>query len=202
MEVRIYLDETQKVFFAEQELEVEVYQLPVRMDIDEKVKVILEEENAFKVRLDAHVEYQNKFYSLKAEFIKKQVAVREHEDNLLFYHNKKLIESHRKIKNQYVKNSTKPEHLKPWQATLLPTSIYRKAARDIGKSVDQLVFIILQKGQGVVDNKNIWAIINLKKSYVKSAINEACEYAISTSSADYRTVSAHLKLRFRKTLTG
>jgi len=103
VEVRIYLDETQKVFFAEQELEVEVYQLPVRMDIDEKVKVILEEENAFKVRLDAHVEYQNKFYSLKAEFIKKQVAVREHEDNLLFYHNKKLIESHRKIKNQYVK---------------------------------------------------------------------------------------------------
>ena len=202
VEIRIYSDQTQKVFFAEKELEVEVYLPPVRMDIDEKVKVILEEKNAIKVRKDAHVEYENKFYSVKQELIGKLVVVKEHGDNLLIYHHKKLVESHRKIKNQFVKNSTKPEHLKPWQATLLETSIYRRAAKNIGKHADQVIFIILQKGQGVVDNKSIWAIIDLKKSYSNSAINEACEYAIRSSSVCYRTITAHLKLRYTKTLTG
>jgi len=202
VKVRIYLDETQKIFFAEKELEVEVYQLPVRMDIDEKVKVILEEKSTIKVRKDSHVEHENKFYSVNPELLGKFVIIKEYEDNLLIYHHKKLVESHRKIKNQFVKSSTKPEHLKPWQATLLETSIYRRAAKNIGKHVDQVIFIILQKGQGVVDNKSIWAIIELKKHYAKTAIDEACEYAIRVSSVNYRTIAAHLKLRYRKTIAG
>jgi hypothetical protein len=200
VEVRIYLDQTQKIFFADKELEVEVYHPPVRMDVDEKVKVILEEKEAKKVRKDSHVEFGNKFYSVNPEFIGKLVVVREHGDNLLFYHHKKLIESHNKIKNPYVKNNTKPEHLKPWQATLLTTSVYRRAALGIGKNVDKLVFIILQKGQGVVDNKTIWSIIALKKHYTKNAIDESCEFAIATSSVSFRTIQAHLNLRYRKTM--
>ena len=199
VEIRIYLNETQKVFFADKELEVEAYHAPVRMDIDEKVKVILDEKDALKVRKDSHVEYQKKFYSVKPEFIGKLIVVKEHEDNLLFYNRTKLIETHHRIKNPYVKNATKAEHLKPWQATLLPTSIYRKAALDIGVHVDKLVFIILQKGQGIVDNRSIWAIINLKKSYARTAINEACEYAIRVGTIDLRTVMACLNSRFRKT---
>jgi len=199
VEIRIYLNETQKVFFADKELEVEAHHAPVRMDIDEKVKVILDEKDALKVRKDSHVEYQKKFYSVKAEFIGKLVVVKEHEDNLLFYNRTKLIETHHRIKNPYVKNATKAEHLKPWQATLLPTSIYRKAALDIGVHVDKLIFIILQKGQGFVDNRSIWAIINLKKSYVRTAINEACEYALGVGTVDLRTVMVCLNSRFRKT---
>jgi hypothetical protein len=200
VEVRIYLDESQKIFFADKELEVEVYHPPVRMSVDEKVEVILEEKEAKKVRKDSHVEYGNKFYSVKAEFIGKLVVVKEYGDNLLFYHHKKLIESHNKIKNPYVKNNTKLEHLKPWQATLLTTSVYRRAAMGMGKNVDKVVFIILQKGQGVVDNKTIWSIIGLKKAYTKKAIDESCEFAIATSSVCFRTIQAHLNLRYRKTV--
>ena len=70
----------------------------------------------------------------------------------------------------------------------------------MGKNVDKVVFIILQKGQGVVDNKTIWSIIGLKKAYTKKAIDESCEFAIATSSVCFRTIQAHLNLRYRKTV--
>jgi transposase len=200
IEIRIYLNRVRRVYFANQELEVEVYASPVKMDIDNKMTLLLEEKDSLKVRKDSHVFYQNKYYSVGPEFIGQSVVVREHESVLLFYHRKKLIESHSKIKNQFEKSITKPEHLKPWQDTLLPTSIYRTAAKQIGEKCDRLVFTILQRGQGVVDNKNIWAIIGLKKSYPCVAINEACEFSFETGSASYRSVMAYLNLRYKRTV--
>lgn len=198
LEIRVYLDDTRRVYFADKEIETELYQQPVKMDIDDKIALIIEEKDTINVRKDSHVFYQGKYYSVNPDFIGSPITVREQESVLLFYYRKKLIESHTKIKSKFINNTTKPEHLKPWQDTLLPTSIYRSAAKRIGAGCDNLVFGILQRGQGVVDNKNIWSIIGLRKSYPSNAINEACEFAVKSGSGSYRSVMAYLNLRCKK----
>ena len=129
------------------------------------------------------------------------VNAKEHEQYLLIYYRGTLIESHIKITNNLTVQSTKPEHLKPWQDTLLPTSAYRTAAKRIGEHCDRLIYTILQKGQGVVDNKNIWAIINLQKEYCKKAVNESCEFAFATNTISYRGVATYLRLKYKKQST-
>jgi hypothetical protein len=204
IEIRIYPDKTSHVFFAEYELEVEVYAAPVKFDVDEKMTLLIEEKDAIKVRKDGHVFYKDKYYSVSPEFVEKLVVVKEHQSKdetiLLIYHRRKLIESHTKISSKFYQASTKPEHLKPWQETLSPTSVYRKAAKQIGADCDKLIFTILQKGQGVVDNKTIWAVIGLRKSYSKTILNEACSFSLESGSMSLRSVMSYLNLRGKKTV--
>lgn len=203
IEVRIYPDDSRKVYFADRELEVGLVVGPVKCNVDDKLHLIIDDKNTLKVRKDSHIYYREKYYSVASEYVEKMVSVKEHENGsetiLLIYLNKKLIESHNKIKNKLYLASTKPEHLGPWQMTLSPTSIYRKAAKQIGTDCDQFVFTVLQKGQGVVDNGTIWAVIDLKKSYTKTLINEACKFALGIGSANLRSVKSYLNLRGRKT---
>lgn len=203
IEVRIYPDESKKVYFAERELDVEIFIGPAKLNVDDKLELIIEDKNTIKVRKDSHIFYQQKYYSVASEYLEKLVSVREHKNGnetiLLIYLQRKLIESHNKIKNNLYLASTKPEHLGPWQATLSPTSIYRKAAKQIGSDCDKFIFTVLQKGQGVVDNATIWAIISLKKSYTKTLVNEACKFALEISSVNLRSVKNYLNLRGRKT---
>lgn len=202
IEVRIYSDESKKVYFAERELEVEIFISPVKLSIDNKLELITEDKNTIKVRKDGHIFYKEKYYSVASQYLEKLVTVKEHENGsetiLLIYLRTKLIESHNKIKNKLYLASTKPEHLGPWQTTLSPTSVYRKAAKQIGADCDKLIFTILQKGQGVVDNKTIWAIIGLKKSYSKTVLNEACDFSLEIGSANLRSVMSYLNLRGKK----
>jgi transposase len=198
VEVRKYFNEEIKFYFAGRILAVEIYERPIPLCQTVKIALVLDEKSSLKVRKDSHIFYQNKYYSVNPKYIGKQVNVTEHEQYLLFYYRKALIESHLKIKNHLTTQSTKPEHLKPWQATVLTSSPYRTAAREIGPDCDKLIYTILQKGQGVVDNKNIWGIIDLKKEYTKAALNEACGYAFSINSIGYRGVMTYLKLRYKK----
>lgn len=202
IEIRIYPDEAIKVYFAERVLDVEMFIAPARLDVNDKLELIAESENTIKVRKDGHIFYQQKYYSVASEYIEKLVSVREHENGsetiILIYLRRKLIESHNKIKNKMYLASTKPEHLSPWQATLSPTSIYRKAAKQIGSDCDKLIFTVLQKGQGVVDNATIWAVIDLKKTYTKTLVNEACKFAFEIGSVNLRTIKSYLNLRGRK----
>ena len=203
IEVRIYPDDSKKVYFAERELAVELVVGPVKCNVDDKLHLIIDDKNTIKVRKDSHVFYSEKYYSVDPKYIETLVSVKEHENGsetiLLIYHQRKLIESHNKIKNKFYLSSTKPEHLSAWQATLSPTSVYRRAAKQIGSDCDQFIFTVLQKGQGVVDNGTIWAIIDLKKSYTKPLINEACKFALEIGSVKLRTIKNYLNLRGRKT---
>lgn len=201
IEIRKYLNDVIKFYFADKEINFEVYSRPVKLDAAEKISLVLDEKSALVVRKDSHVFYENKYYSVHPKYMGKPVNVTEHEQYLLFYHRRALIESHLKLTDKLSTQSTKPEHLKPWQETLLTTSVYRSAAKQIGEHCDRIVYTILQKGQGVVDNKNIWGIINLKKEYRKSAVNEACEFAFATNTICYRGVSTYLRLRYKKTTT-
>lgn len=204
VEIRIYSDESKKVYFADRELDIELVAGPVKCDVDDKLQLIVDNKNTIHVRKDSHIYYKEKYYSVAPEYVEKLVSVKEHENGsetiLLIYLQKKLIESHNKIKNKLYLASTKPEHLGPWQTTLSPTSVYRKAAKEIGSDCDKFVFTILQKGQGVVDNATIWAVIELKKSYTKNLINEACKYAIEIGSVNLRIIKSYLNLRGRKTV--
>ena len=201
IEIRIYPDAAMKVYFAERELDVEVHHISPKIDISDKLIITSNENDLFKVRKDGHVFFKSKYYSVASEYVGKMVVVREHKDILLVYYKTKLIESHQKITNKFYKNSTKPEHLKPWQSTLLPTSVYRKTARKIGPHCDKLIFSILHRGQGVVDNGTIWAILKLTTNYASVSINEACEFALNTDSMGLRSVMSYLNLRARRTGT-
>ncbi len=198
VEIRKYLNEEVKFWFADRVLAVEIYERPVQVSEVEKLSLILDENSSIKVRRDSHIFYMNKYYSVNPKYVGKQVNVTEHEKYLLIYYRKTLIESHLKIVNHLVTQSTKPEHLKPWQAMLLTTSNARVTARDIGEDCDKMIYTILQKGQGVADTKGIWGIINLKKEYSKASVNEACMYALSINSVGYRSVINYLKLRCKK----
>ena len=197
IEIRTYLDGTWLVFFADRQLEVVQHHIQPKLQL-EKIPIMSEEKDSIKVRKDGHVEIPSGYYSVEEAFIGKQVTVTERENLIFIYFKTKLIESHEKLLNRNTKSSTKPEHLGPWQKTLLPNSIYRKAASWIGPQCDKLIFILLQRGQGVVDNKNIWGIINLQKLYQSKALEEACGLAIKMNSCDYRGVSAIMRLRYKK----
>lgn len=201
VEIRKYFNNEIKFYFADKELTVEVYSRPIKQDVAERISLVLDEESALTVRKDSHVVYENKYYSVDPKYVGKLINITEHDKYLLFYCRRILIESHLKIIGNLRNQSTKPEHLKPWQETLLPQSVYRYAARQIGENCDRLIYTILQKGQGVVDNKNIWGIINLKKEYPKSAVDESCKYAFMASTLTYRSVIVYLRLKYKKAST-
>lgn len=198
IEIRTYLDGSQKVFFADREIVVSQHHLQPQISGVERLKIIIDEKDAVTVRKDSHVEYCGGHYSVDESFIGKQVIIRERENVVLIYHRTKLIETHQKLHKGLRQSSTRPEHLGPWQKTLLPGSVYRKAGSQIGPWCDKLIFALLSRGQGVVDNKSIWGIINYKKSYSRQALEEACKIAYETGAASYRGVSTILGLRYKK----
>lgn len=201
VEIRRYLDGSIKFYFADKLINFEIYNRPIKKVTAEKIALAIADKSSLIVRKDSHVEYQGKYYSVNPKHVGNPVNAKEHEQYLLIYYRGTLIESHIKITNNLTVQSTKPEHLKPWQDTLLPTSAYRTAAKRIGEHCDRLIYTILQKGQGVVDNKNIWAIINLQKEYCKKAVNESCEFAFATNTISYRGVATYLRLKYKKQST-
>lgn len=202
IEIRSYLDGSRKVFFAGVELQVAQHHLQPQIVLSDKLKIIVDEKDAVKVRKDGHIEYQSGFYSVEEKYIEKQVVVRERDNVILIYCRTQLIETHQKLLRGQRVSSTKPEHLGPWQKTLLPGSVYRKAAAQIGPWCDKLIFAILQRGQGVVDNKSIWGIIGHNKIYQRQSLEEACKIAYEMGSANYRGVSSVLNLKYKKNIVG
>jgi hypothetical protein len=198
IEIRTYLDGTTKVYFADREISVVQHHIQPQIAVPIDTEIIIDQENSLKVRKDSHIEYQKRFYSVAEKHIGKQVKVSEQGNTILIYYRLELIESHQKLLNAFTKSSTKAEHLGPWQKTLKPSSFYRKSASAVGPFCDKIIFSILQRGQGVVDNRSIWGIIDLQKEYGQKALEEACYHAEKLGLYDYRGVSSILRLRYRK----
>lgn len=198
IEVRTYLDGTWKVYFADREIEVSQHHAQPLVKLVENTEIILGKNETYKVRKDSHIECEGFYYSVDPKYIGEPVSVRENQGIILIFHRTKLIENHKKLSKGFVKASTKSNHMGPWEAAVRKGSMYRRAAAEIGPNCEKLVFILLQRGQGVIDNRSIWGIINLKKEYARNWIEEACEIAFGMSQCDYRTVCSVLRLRFRK----
>jgi hypothetical protein len=146
------------------------------------------------VRVDGHVRFDNKYYSVGKEHIKEKVMVIGNESLVSIYHKGKLLEIHEKITEQFQSKSTKPHHLEPYERIMHDNAHYLKKASSIGPDVEYIVRIILEQGQGFVDTRKIWGILSLDKKYSKEAINQACKDAHDFGKCNYRTVNNFLKL--------
>jgi hypothetical protein len=191
IEIRTYQDITWKVFFAGNLIEVSLVN-PEEKSIPVELSEAVDES---KVRLDGHVMYLSKYYSVKEEFIGERVTVKEKEGNIFIYHESVLIESHRKIADQNQKSSTKPEHLGPWKRCLEPYSFYRESARRLGEEVEKIIVKIIEEGNGYINTGAIFGVLSFEKIYSAATLDKVCGQAMQLNLPDYRSVKTLLSFQ-------
>ena len=130
------------------------------------------------VRIDGHVRFQGKYYSLAEEFIRKQVSVIGDRKQVSIYCDGKLIETHERIFDRTRSKSTKRHHLKPWEQVCDNPNGLRGMAAKIGPAVESIVWQILAEGDGFINFRRVWGILALDKKYSNSEIDAACKYAL------------------------
>ena len=145
------------------------------------------------VRIDGHVRFQGKYYSVDERYIRQPVTVLGNSRQVLIYHAGKLIESHERVTDRVRTKSTKRHHLKPWEQVCDNPEGLRGLAGKIGPFVHDLVAAILKRGDGFVDLRRIWGILSLEKKHPRAAINAACERALWNEDLSYRTVCRYLQ---------
>lgn len=196
IEMRTYQDLSRRFFFAGKEIEVSQVDPATRRAASKRAELAeVDQIYTDKVRMDGHIAYLSRYYSVDEKFIGTKVSVAEKDDQVLICQLGKVIEMHPKIKATHETHSTKPEHLGPWKRALDRSSIYRQAAIRLGPDVDRFILTVLERGQGVIDNATIWGILKLDRSYHPHSINEACRYALELDSYTYRAVQLFLKLQ-------
>jgi transposase len=198
IEIRTYQNLQWKVFFAGKELEVKLAKLVKKVSPSESIKSACSNDNS-KVRLDGHVQYKSRYYSVPEKYIGQLVNLSEQNGRVLIYQNATLIESHSKLTLDGQISSTKPEHLGPWKRCLEPESFYRKSARRYGANVEKLVVSVIEQGSGFIDTGTIFGILGLDKNYPATAINAACGVALELGQSNYRAVKSILKLHDTRT---
>lgn len=150
------------------------------------------------VRQDGHVRFANRYYSVDERFIGQEVFILAGREQLAIYHRGQLIETHARLTDPYRSKQTKPQHLKPWEQALADDSTYRRRARQLGPSVEQLIVILLAQGRGFIDTRKVWGILSLDKKYPAAQIDRACAQAIAIKSYSYRSVAGLLEREQRK----
>jgi hypothetical protein len=148
----------------------------------------IEETATATVRQDGHVRFANRYYSLDERYIGQEVLVLGGRERIAVYHRGILIETHDRLTDPYRSKQTKPEHLKPWERALSDHSPYRERARKLGPAVEQLIVILLTRGQGFIDTRKVWGILSLDKQYTAEAIDCACRQAMEMKRYSYRAV--------------
>lgn len=146
------------------------------------------------VRKDAHVRFQNKYYSVDENYVGQAVVLLGDSKQVCIYHKGKLLEVHPRISDPYQCKSTKPQHLKPWERVLEDHSIYRQRAAKLGPCVEEMILALLKQGHGFIDTRKIWGILSLDKKYAACQINRACQQALAFKSLSYRTIKGLLEL--------
>jgi transposase len=195
IELRIYRDNTWKAFFAGKPITLK------RVKKTGKASATLKdfrpdvEVNFERVRMDEHVRFQGHYYSVAKKYIGEKVSIYEQNGMICISNKGKLIEKHSKITDPNQRCSTKPNHLSAWTNVLSETSAMRKTAASLGPSVDKLILAILQQGQGFVDNRSIYGILDSEKYYSSKMIDEACNNALQIESPTLKAVKLFLKLQ-------
>jgi hypothetical protein len=145
------------------------------------------------VRIDGHVRFQGKYYSVGEKYVRKQVTVIGNSRQVLIYQSGKLIETHPRLTDRCRSKSTKRHHLKPWEQICDNPEGLKGIAAKIGEFVLIVVEEILRKGNGFVDLRRIWGILSLDKKYPKQEINAACERAVWSEDYSYRSIKRFLQ---------
>ena len=148
----------------------------------------IEQSSTATVRQDGHARFANRYYSVEERYVGADVLILATSTQLAIYHQGVLIETHERLTDPYRAKQTKPHHLKPWERSMEDSSIYRYSARKVGPDVETMIMIILRRGQGFIDTRQVWGIICLDKEYPASAINAACQQALQLQRHSYRAV--------------
>ena len=197
IEIRTYQDLSWQAFFAGKPIILRPVKNPEKQTRQKSGEDKLEttEIHSIKVRLDGHVSFLGRFYSVAEKYVAQKVSIVEKADQILIYHQGKLVETHVKLTATDSLCSTKSEHLSPWKRALEADSQYRVTARRYGIHVDQLILQILERGHGFIDNATIWGILSFDRTYSPQAIDRACQHALEIGSITYKTVKILLKLQ-------
>jgi len=140
------------------------------------------------VRIDGHVRFQGKYYSLDERFTHKTVTVIGNSRTVSIYHEGKLVETHQRITDRARSKSTKRHHLKPWEQVCSNPDGLRGEALKIGHSVERLVHKVLERGDGFIDFRRVWGILSLAKKYPHREVDAACEQALLHGESSSRFV--------------
>ena len=140
------------------------------------------------VRIDGHVRFQGKYYSVEEQYIRTQVTIIGNSRQVLIYQHGKLIETHERLTDRTRSKSTKRHHLKPWEQICDNPEGLKGLALKLGEFVHVVVEAILNRGDGFVDLRRIWGILSLDKKYSKEAIDAACRHALWNDDLSYHSI--------------
>lgn len=153
-----------------------------------------EEYHTGVVRRDGHVRFRGKYYSLNEEYIGSEVFIVGSPHTVEIFHLGNLIETHSRLTFSFQSKSTKRHHLKCHEQVMTDNQFYLDRAKKLGDNVEEMVRSILQRGNGFVDSRSIWGILNLDKDHAAQKVDLACKYALECDQLGYRAVLRFINL--------
>lgn len=195
IEIRTYPDGSQNFLYAGRPIELEKAGSAQLHDDNELDLLKLHELESLKVRLDGHVKYKAHYYSLGPEHAQKHVHVWPRNGELLFYLHGQLITTHREGLRGEPKVFTHDNHRGAMQAALSPNSMYLQAARRLGPWVEKIIRMFIERGQGFIDEKIVWGLLQLRKEYRPGDIDRACKQAFEIGEVSYRSIRILLRIQ-------
>lgn len=140
------------------------------------------------VRIDGHVRFLGKYYSVSEEYVRKPVTILGNSRQICIFYKGKLIETHERLFDRARAKSTKPHHLKPWeQACANPKGLAALGA-EVGPYAEAFISRVLSRGEGFIDFRRIWGLLALKKKYAIAEIDSACGLALETDCLSSKAV--------------
>lgn len=155
---------------------------------------IIEEYHTGKIRRDGHVRFRGKYYSLSEDYIGKEVFIIGSAHTVEIYFLGTLIETHPRLTAVHQSKSTKKHHLKSHEQVMTDNNIYLDRALKIGSNVHEMIEWILKRGNGFVDLRTIWGILNLDKDHSAEKLDLACKHALECDQLGYRAVLRFINL--------
>jgi len=202
---------TQKLVIANQRKHGTTHERPIdRFEKEERgvlkslpvLAYELEEYHEGTVRIDGHVRFLGKYYSVSEDHIHHDVVIIGNSRQVSIFYKGKLIETHERLTDRMRSKSTKAHHLKPWEQVCANEEGLRGEARKIGPCVEQVVRRVLEKGDGFIDFRRIWGLLSLAKKYPHDEMDSACEEALLNNETSSKVVLRFiLQAREEKTST-
>ena len=127
------------------------------------------------MRIDGHVRFQGKYYSVAEQYIHEPVTVIGNSRQISIYHQGKLIEVHERVTSRgAVEVHQNRHHLKPWEQACDNDEYLLAQAAKIGSHAEGFVYRVLHDGDGFIDFRRIWGVLSLDKKYRREEIDAAC----------------------------
>ena len=155
---------------------------------------VVEEYHTGRIRRDGHVRFRGKYYSLAEDYIGKEVFIIGSEHTVEIYFCGILIETHPRLTAIHQSKSTKRHHLKCHEQVMTDNNNYLNRAMKLGSHVHEMIEWILKRGNGFVDLRSIWGILNLDKDHSAEKLNLACKHALECDQLGYRAVLRFINL--------